>query len=270
MNRDNKTPKPTEPIGWLRGFLVLDFAIRLQIWSFALAATCAVFTKFDLWPRESIINANFSTAWQWAGRVTAGILMFNSWYVVGLILIRLIVPTPKEGRFPIYPGAKVNRNLVFSILLAILTKARYEAPFPAFLVFHMANLPPLVWLMSPIFGPRSRSCYVVEPLIIDPHMVEVGRNVTFGFGAVVAGHTQDRDEVILKKTVIGDDVLIGGNVIVYGGCHIGQGSIVLGGAIVESDTIIGDYEIWGGIPARKIKDYQAPDTNSISTSAVAM
>src|SRR6185295_16412553 len=123
MNRDSRFAKPVNPIAWLRGFLVLDFAVRLQIWSFALAATCAVFTALDLWPRETIVNASFATAWHWAGRVTPGILLFNSWYVVALILLRLIVPTPKEGRYAVRPGAPLDRSIIYSVLVSILTKA---------------------------------------------------------------------------------------------------------------------------------------------------
>lgn len=48
-----------------------------------------------------------------------------------------------------------------------------------------------------------------------------------------------------------DDVWIGSGVVVLGGVTIGKGAVVAAGAVVNKD--IPDYEIWGGIPAKKIK-----------------
>lgn len=53
------------------------------------------------------------------------------------------------------------------------------------------------------------------------------------------------------KTVIGDDVWIGANVIIPGGIHIGTGAIVAGGAVVVKD--VPPYAVVGGNPARIIR-----------------
>ena len=55
-----------------------------------------------------------------------------------------------------------------------------------------------------------------------------------------------------KKITIGQDVWLGANVVVLAGVNIGDGSIVGAGAVVTRS--IPSNEIWGGIPARKIKD----------------
>ena len=52
---------------------------------------------------------------------------------------------------------------------------------------------------------------------------------------------------------IGNDVWIGDNVTILPGCnHIGDGSIIAAGAVLTKD--VGTYEIWGGVPAKFIKD----------------
>lgn len=53
-------------------------------------------------------------------------------------------------------------------------------------------------------------------------------------------------------TYIEDDVWIGHNVTVVGPVRIGKGSIIAAGAVVTSD--VPECEIWGGVPAKKIKD----------------
>ena len=56
----------------------------------------------------------------------------------------------------------------------------------------------------------------------------------------------------IKKTVIGDDVWIGSNCTIMCGVRIGDGAIIAAGSVVCKD--VGEYEIHGGNPAKKIKD----------------
>lgn len=55
-----------------------------------------------------------------------------------------------------------------------------------------------------------------------------------------------------KKTVIEDDVWIGHGVIILSGVRVGKGSVIAAGAVVTKD--IPPCEIWGGNPAKKIKN----------------
>lgn len=60
----------------------------------------------------------------------------------------------------------------------------------------------------------------------------------------------DRPET--PETVIEDDVWVGFGCIVMQGVRIGRGSVVASGSVVTKD--IPPFEIWGGVPARKIRD----------------
>ncbi|MBO1755768.1 acetyltransferase [Allobranchiibius sp. CTAmp26] len=55
-----------------------------------------------------------------------------------------------------------------------------------------------------------------------------------------------------QKTEIGIDAWIGYGAILMRGTHIGDGAVVAAGSVVTSD--VPEFEIWGGVPARKIRD----------------
>ncbi len=56
--------------------------------------------------------------------------------------------------------------------------------------------------------------------------------------------------LLQKRTIIGNDVWIGCDVTIIAGVKIGDGAIIGAGAVVTKD--IGPYEIWAGVPAKKI------------------
>ncbi len=70
----------------------------------------------------------------------------------------------------------------------------------------------------------------------------IGNNVSIGHNAIVHGCT------------IKDNVLIGMGAIVMDNCLVESNSIVGAGSVVTQGTHIKSGEVWGGIPARKIKD----------------
>ena len=60
------------------------------------------------------------------------------------------------------------------------------------------------------------------------------------------------EQVLESKPVhIGKNVWIGANTVILRGVSIGDGAIIAAGAIVNQD--IPPYEIWGGVPAKRIK-----------------
>lgn len=60
----------------------------------------------------------------------------------------------------------------------------------------------------------------------------------------------------LHETIIGHDVWIGARAIIMVGVKIGNGAIVAAGAVVTKD--VEPYAIYGGVPAKKIKDRFTP------------
>lgn len=70
----------------------------------------------------------------------------------------------------------------------------------------------------------------------------IGNNVSIGHNAIVHGCT------------LQDNVLIGMGAIVMDNCVVESNSIVGAGSVVTQGTHIKSGEVWGGIPAKKLKD----------------
>lgn len=88
--------------------------------------------------------------------------------------------------------------------------------------------------------------------LVDPWVLEVGKDTLVATLAIVSGHSVEGDSVVIKPVKIGSRVLIGAGSYVLPGTEIGDGAIVGLGSVVLKDTRIPAGEIWAGVPARKI------------------
>jgi carbonic anhydrase/acetyltransferase-like protein (isoleucine patch superfamily) len=79
-------------------------------------------------------------------------------------------------------------------------------------------------------------------------VVEIGDNVTIAHNAVIHG------------AKISSNVLVGIGAIVLDHAVVGENSIIAAGAVVLSNTIIEPGTIYGGNPAKKIKDIEPAQT----------
>lgn len=70
----------------------------------------------------------------------------------------------------------------------------------------------------------------------------IGSNVSIAHGAIVHGCT------------LGDNILVGMGAIIMDDAVVGADSVIAAGAIVLPGTVIEPGSIYGGIPARRIKD----------------
>ena len=112
---------------------------------------------------------------------------------------------------------------------------------------------------SVFIGPNSVIMAADAPLEIKGHFMG-GPGLTI----ITGDHRTDirdkfmdevtRDEKLPENdlpVVIEEDVWCGANVTILKGVTIGKGSIIAAGAVVTRD--VGEYEIWGGVPAKKLK-----------------
>ena len=241
--------------------LLADVVIRLAIWTGSLAFTLWWGAHSHTLARLGEFNLfDPPQTGQFARRIAAMLIVFNLAYLANLMILRLFIPRPRPGRYPL-PRPLFDRNLICTGLLGTLARARYQPPFPAFLDRQLAGIQPFRWMLGLQFGPKTASSFWADPLILDSAEVTIGRNVGIGLGTTLAGHLVAHDWILFAPIIIEDDVLVGGNSVVTGDVHIKRGAVIGMCSYVKPGTVVGENEFWAGVPARKIKDLEPVPTS---------
>jgi len=90
--------------------------------------------------------------------------------------------------------------------------------------------------------------------LLDPHLVTIGENAHIGEDAMVTPHAVTADNhLYIGKITIGARAMIGTKSTLMPGVVIGEGAMINAMSLVTANTSIPAGEIWGGIPARKLK-----------------
>ena len=112
---------------------------------------------------------------------------------------------------------------------------------------------PLMRLVYQALGTRMGENSYSAGTLLDPPLVEVGANCIIGHDAVLICHAIEGRHFALARIRIGDNVTIGATSVIMSGVTMGDGAIVSAGAVVAKGTHIGPGEVWGGVPARRLK-----------------
>jgi virginiamycin A acetyltransferase len=155
---------------------------------------------------------------------------------------------------------------------------------PTALISPLAHLIPSVRGTRLVIGPRTQimefavlkcvggtgdlilgaDCYVNPHCVLySGNGITLGNDVLLAPGTIIApsNHALTRRDVPIRLqgfmpsrggVVIGDDVWVGANSVLIDGVNIGQGAVIAAGSVVMGT--VPAFEIWGGVPARKLKD----------------
>src|SRR5580658_10275037 len=112
---------------------------------------------------------------------------------------------------------------------------------------------------SPRFG---KNCFLAPNATVVGD-VEIGDDCSIWFNAVVRGDVNSirigervniQDGAIIHGCIIMDRVLVGMRAVIMDNAEIGKDTIIAAGAVVLEGTKVESGTVYGGIPARKIKD----------------
>jgi acetyltransferase-like isoleucine patch superfamily enzyme len=112
---------------------------------------------------------------------------------------------------------------------------------------------PFMRLVYQALGARMGENTYSAGVLLDPPLTEFGANCIIGHDAVLYCHAIEGQRFALSRIIVGNNVTIGATAVVMSGVQIGDGAIVSAGAVVLKNTRIGPNEVWGGVPAKRLK-----------------
>lgn len=156
-------------------------------------------------------------------------------FLLWMPLVEGDVPPGSRGEF----AAQVN--ILFYLLLFNTLIRTHFLPVPLMRLVYLA------------LGARLGANTYSAGVILDPPLTCAGDNCIIGHDAVLFSHAIEGSSFSLAGVRLGNNVTIGATAVVMSDVQIGDGAIVSAGAVVLKGTRIGPGEVWGGVPARRLR-----------------
>jgi len=112
---------------------------------------------------------------------------------------------------------------------------------------------PIMRLFYQALGARMGENSYSSGIMFDPSFVRMGKNCIIGQSAQIIPHAIEGERLAMYPIVLGDNVTVGANAIVFADVVIGNNAIIAAGAVVSKGARILDGEAWGGVPAKRLR-----------------
>lgn len=165
--------------------------------------------------------------------------------IFSALFIRLI-PLPEIGKIS-------DKKNIFRYAL-LISLENFVGRTPA---RHFRGLFPFPGrLYYAIVGSKLGKNVMISPnvSIWNPYFLSIGDNSVVGEGVCILGHYENNsNEEVIGTVDIGENCVIGQGSLVFPDVIMGDNVLIASKSVVKPGTNIPDYEMWGGIPAKKIK-----------------
>jgi hypothetical protein len=177
------------------------------------------------------------------------LLLLLNYGLISALAVRLLVKfwPLRQGTYSMN-DSQFTRWKLFTVL--------YEFGRGALVPFTTVFAKPLVVKM---FGANMGRYTAFAGHINEPPLISVGDGAILGQDCVITAHAITSGHIILREVKIGKGATVGINVVIMPGAEVGDDAVIAACSVVAMGTKIPAGELWGGIPARKIKDIVQSD-----------
>ena len=115
---------------------------------------------------------------------------------------------------------------------------------------------PVPWLRLIYLGLGARlgANTYTSGIICDPVFVTVGHDSILGQDSLIVPHALEGRRLAHFPIRIGSNVTVGAHAVVLSGVTVGDDAIIATGAVVTKGTRIEAGEVWGGVPAKRLRE----------------
>ena len=137
--------------------------------------------------------------------------------------------------------------------MAFKFTAYFALYYPVYKLINLFSLPPIKSFYLRLVGAKiGKNVFLAGEEWPDPCLLEIGDNSMIGGRAMILGHIAE-EKLILKKTKIGKNCLVGGETFIMPGV-IMEDNVVLGAkSFVPKGMHLKKGKTYAGIPARELK-----------------
>ncbi len=158
------------------------------------------------------------------------------------LLIVNVIHKPKEG---VYERTNQDKDYCYWSLRNLIKK------WPAW-ICRQLNLPLFEIIALKIFGVKTSFSNALHEAWIDSEFIQMGKNVKVGQGSLVTSTLLAKNKLILKRVIIGDNVITGIHSTILPGTIIDSNTILDTNSMTAVNQHLEGKSVYRGIPAEKI------------------
>jgi acetyltransferase-like isoleucine patch superfamily enzyme len=164
-------------------------------------------------------------------------------FVVGAFRRLTFAGTPL-GRFSYYSF----KGYQWASYNALILLVRYTC-------INFMRVTPFINLFHRLMGMKLGARVQINTAVIgDSNLIEIGDDSVIGGDVTLVAHSAEHGDLVTERVKIGSRVTVGLMAVIMPGVEIGDGAMIAANAILPKGTKVGPREVWGGIPAQKLKE----------------
>ena len=109
-----------------------------------------------------------------------------------------------------------------------------------------------IWFLKAMGMNLGRHVFINTEYISDPQLITLGNDVALGGSVRIFAHYGGHGNLVVEPVVVGERATIGIAATIMGDVRIGQDATILAHSVLMPGSRVGNGEVWGGVPARRI------------------
>lgn len=152
----------------------------------------------------------------------------------------------KEGSYS-YASLEVARWAIMTRLVEFSN---------AILMMHLRSTPFIVIWFRLLGAKIGKDCYINTYELTDWDLLTIEDETMLGAGVVMQAHSAEAGKLHFRPVHIGKKCSVGRSSVVLPGVEMGERAILGAMSIAPKDLKMHAHSIWGGVPAKHIKDFK--------------
>jgi acetyltransferase-like isoleucine patch superfamily enzyme len=193
-----------------------------------------------------------TASWPSFARVTAACCLFFLAYFAYALCAIFVVGAFRKLTFAGTPLGKFSyysfKGYQWASYNALILLVRYTC-------INFMRVTPFINLFHRLMGMKLGARVQINTAVIgDSNLIEIGDDTVIGGDVTLVAHSAEHGNLVTERVKIGSRVTVGLMAVIMPGVEIGDGAMIAANAILPKGTKVGPREVWGGIPAQKLKD----------------